>query len=175
MHTLPFAHMKYLVPISLKLFKVATSFDAWIHYDSKPKSLQPHPINDPPQPYAYLTHNHCDSMQLDSNSSSIGFDNHATPTMSGIKGFFEDLGLRSDLGSCGEISGELQIAGVATFILKLQDDDGKDHIMKITNLFYIPGLKRTLVCHQQWAQEVNDHCPLPDGTTMETVYYGIVL
>ncbi len=71
--------------------------------------------------------------------------------MSGIKEFFKDLVLRSDLGSCGGISGGLKIAGVGTFILNVQDDDGKEHNIKILNSFYIPGVKPSLVCPQHWA------------------------
>ena len=176
LHTSTHAHLKCLVPISWKLFKLAASFEAWMRYGAEePKLFHAHPSYHSPQPCAYSTHNHCDSMRFDSDSASIGFDTHASSTMSGIKQFFEDLVLRSDLGSCGGISGGLKIAGVGTFILKLQDDDGKEHVIKIPNSFYIPGLKPSLVCPQHWAQEADDHSPLPDGTIMETFSDRVVL
>ncbi len=152
MHTPAYAHLKCLVPISWRLFKVTASFEAWICYGAEePQLFQSHPINHSPCPCAYSTHNFCDSIRFDSDSSSIGFDTHASSTMSGIKEFFEDLVLRSDLGSCGGIFGGLKIAGVGTFILKLQDDDGKERVIKIPNSFYIPGLKPSLVCPQHWS------------------------
>ncbi len=120
MHMPPLVHLKYLVPISWKLFKVAASFEAWTHYGAEePKLLHLNLSHHPPQPCAYSTHSYCDSMRFDSNSASIGFDTHASSTMSGIKEFVQDLVLRDDLGSCGGISGRLKIAGVGTFLLKL--------------------------------------------------------
>ncbi len=105
-------------------------------------------------------------MQFDSESSSIGFDTHASSTMSGINEFFEDLVLRSDLGSCEGISGGLKIVGVGIFFLKLKDDDGKEHIIKMPNSLYVPDLKPI---------QADDHCPILDGTIMEAFSDCVVL
>ncbi len=78
LHTSSYAHLKCVVPVSWKLFKVAASFEAWIRYGAKEHNLfQPHPTNHSPQPCVYSTHNHFDSMRFDLDSASIGFDTHA--------------------------------------------------------------------------------------------------
>ncbi len=95
--------------------------------------------------------------------------------MLGITIYFEDLVQRDDLGSCDGISSGLKIVGVVTFLLKFQDDDGKEHIIKIPNSFYFHSLKPSLVCPQHWTQEADDHRPFPDGSILETFSDHVVL
>ncbi len=88
--------------------------------------------------------------------------------MSGQLEMFQDLIFWADLGTCGGISGGLEINGLGTFILKLDDDTGRRHTIIISNSLYIPDLKQTLVCPQHWAHEANDYVPEQEGVMMHS-------
>ncbi len=119
-----------------------------------------HPSIPPTTNYiSFDAHAAQEPLTFDSDAVRIGFDTHASTTMSGRLEMFQDLIFRDDLGTCGGISGGLEIKGLGTFILKLDDDNGRRHTITIPNSLYIPDLKQTLVCPQHWAQEANDHVP----------------
>jgi hypothetical protein len=47
----------------------------------------------------------------------------------------------------------LDIAGTGTLVLRVQDDIGKVHTIKIPNSLYLPGLRQCLLSPQHWVQE----------------------
>ncbi len=61
----------------------------------------------------------------------------------------------------------LDIKGIGTFKLKLEDDNGKMQEIKIPNSLFVPDLKRCLLLPQHWMQEVRDNYPMPKGTQVE--------
>ena len=48
--------------------------------------------------------------------------------MSGNKDLFEDLVLK-DLGGCKGVGGELAISGIGTSSIKMDDDNGRTHLI----------------------------------------------
>ncbi len=109
-----------------------------------------------------------ESLTFDSDAVRIGFDTHASTTMSRRLEMFQDLVFQDDLGTCGGISGGLEIKGLGTFILKLDDDSGRQYTILIPNSLYILDLKQTLVCPQHWTQEANDHVPEAEGVVIHS-------
>ncbi len=73
---------------------------------------------------------------FDSDAVWIGFDTYISATMSGQK----DLIFQVGLGTHGGITGSLEIKGLVTFILKLNDDSGRQHTISIPILLYLPDL-----------------------------------
>jgi hypothetical protein len=94
------------------------------------------------------------------DSYPIGIDCVNSPHL------FENLQLKQG-GEVAGINSGLEIKGAGTFKLKVDDDDGKTHKIKIPNSLYLPELKRCLLSPQHWAQEAGDKYPLPRGTRME--------
>jgi hypothetical protein len=65
------------------------------------------------------------------------------------------------------IKGELDIKSTGTFKFHIEDDKGGVHLIKIPNSKYVSDLKVCLLLPHHWAQEANDHYPVPIGTRME--------
>ena len=80
---------------------------------------------------------------------------------------FQELRLTPNHRKVDGIGEGLDIAGTGTLVLRIQDDKGKVHTIKIPNSLYLPGLKMCLLLPQHWAQEAGDNHPLPNGTRME--------
>jgi hypothetical protein len=79
---------------------------------------------------------------------------------------FKDL----QLGDVGEVEGiklGLDIKGMGTFKIKIKDNNGMTHKVKIPNSLCISKLKRCLLSPQHWVQEAKDNYPRPKGTRME--------
>jgi hypothetical protein len=66
---------------------------------------------------------------------------------------FEDLQLIDNAGKVHGIGEGLAIKGKGMFKFSIEDDNGKNHTIKIPNSLYVPGLKQCLLSPQHWAQE----------------------
>ena len=84
------------------------------------------------------------AVRFDSDSFSIGIDNHASRCMANDTHLFENLHLTDNAGEVNGIGGGLAIKGKGTFKFSLEDDNGKIHTIKIPNSLYLPGLKQCL-------------------------------
>jgi hypothetical protein len=92
-------------------------------------------------------------MHFDSDSIWIGVDNHASFCMANSPHLFEDLRLTEQGTQVQGISEGLQVKGTGTFVMRINDDDGKTHVIKIPNSLYLPKLGGCLLSPQHWAQE----------------------
>jgi hypothetical protein len=66
---------------------------------------------------------------------------------------FTDLKLVPQGKQVEGIGAGLAIEGVGTYVMRIQDDNGKLHEIKIPNSLFLPKLKRCLLSPQHWAQE----------------------
>jgi hypothetical protein len=96
------------------------------------------------------------AVRFDSDSFSIGIDNHVSRCMANAPHLFEDIQLTDDGGEVKGIGNGLAIGGKGTFKFSLEDDQGKIHTIKFSNSLYLPGLKQCLLSPQHWAQEAGD-------------------
>jgi hypothetical protein len=106
------------------------------------------------------------TVRFDLDSYLIGIDCHASHCMVKSPHLIKNLQLKQG-GEVPGINSGLEIKGIGTFKLKVDDDDGKTHEIKIPNSLYLPDLKRCLLSPQHCAQEAGDNYPLPRGTWME--------
>jgi hypothetical protein len=105
-------------------------------------------------------------IHFDTNSFVIGVDTFASITLCNHPDQFEDLKKHDNMEVEG-IQGGLSIKGMGTFKFHIKDDEGGVHLIKICNSKYVPDLKVCLSPHH-WAQEANDHNPVPKGTKLDT-------
>ena len=92
-------------------------------------------------------------VSFDSDSFRIGVDNHASFSMANSPHLFQDLRLIEQGTQVHGIGTGLQVKGTGTFVMRINDDDGKTHVIKIPNSLYLPNLKGCLLSPQHWAQE----------------------
>jgi len=92
------------------------------------------------------------AVRFDSDSFSIEIDNHASRCMVNASHLFEDLHLINNVGEVKGIDNGLAIKGQGTFVFLLEDDNEKNHTIKIPNSLYLPGLKQCLLAPQHWVQ-----------------------
>ena len=92
-------------------------------------------------------------LRFDSDSFQIGVDNHASFCMANSPHLFEDLTLVDQGKQVNGIGAGLAIKGTGTFVMRIEDDEGKVHTIKIPNSLYLPNLKSCLLSPQHWAQE----------------------
>jgi hypothetical protein len=88
------------------------------------------------------------AVRCDSDSVSIGNDNHASRCMANAPHLFEDLHLIDNAGEVNGIGDGLEIKGKGTFKFYIEDDNGKIHTIKIPNSLYLPDLKQCLLSPQ---------------------------
>jgi hypothetical protein len=62
-----------------------------------------------------------------------------------------------------------------TFLLRIEDDEGKTHEVLLPKLFYVPQATTRLLSPQHWAQVAEDNSPSPRGTWCATYGDSIVL
>ena len=89
--------------------------------------------------------------RFDTDSFPIGVDSLCSITMSPVKDCFQDLRYFKEF--VGGIVGGLPAKGVGTFCFKIEDDTGRVHTIKLPNSLFVPGLPKTLLCPQHWAQK----------------------
>jgi hypothetical protein len=66
---------------------------------------------------------------------------------------FEDLKLIDQGKQVNGIGAGLEIQGTGTFVMRIEDDDGGTHTIKIPNSLYLPALRQCLLSPKHWAQE----------------------
>jgi hypothetical protein len=108
-----------------------------------------------------------DNVRFDSDSFTVGINNHASHCMGNDKCIFKNLVLACTAQQVGGISKGLAIEGKGTLVVMINDNNGKPHRIKIPNSLYLPGLRMYLLLPQHWAQEARDNYPRPNGTRME--------
>ena len=96
------------------------------------------------------------AVRFNSDSFSIGIDNHASRCMANAPHLFEDIHLINNVGEINGIGDGLAIKGNGMFVFSLEDNNGKFHTIKIPNSLYLPGLRQCLQSPQHWAQEAGD-------------------
>ena len=140
----------YLVPALVAAFKVGCCVENKLRRFLRPiqraprfLALQGAYLDDP-------------AVRFDSDSFFIGIDNHASRCMANAPHLFENLQLIDNAGEVHGIGEGLAIKGKGTFKFSIEDDDGKNHTIKIPNSLYLPGLKQCLLSPQHWAQEAGD-------------------
>jgi len=90
------------------------------------------------------------AVRFNSDSFSIGIDNHASRCMANAPHLFEDLHLINYAGEVNGIGDGLAIKGKGTFKFSIKDDNGTIHTIKIPYSLYC------ILSPQHWAQEAGD-------------------
>jgi hypothetical protein len=85
------------------------------------------------------------AVRFNSDSFSIGINNHASRCMANAPHLFENLHLTNNAGEVNGIGEGLAIKGKGTFKFLLKDNNRKTHTIKIPNSLYLPGLKQCLL------------------------------
>ncbi len=65
--------------------------------------------------------------------------------MANVPHLFEDLRLTPNHKKVDGIGEGLEVKGTGTFVLRIQDDDGKMHTIRIPNSLYLPNLRQCLL------------------------------
>ena len=101
-------------------------------------------------------------MHFDSDSYTIGVNNHCLATISPNKDHFKNIKLKQ-IGKCTGNGTGWTIAGKGTFHINIEEDDGGGiHKVEIPNSLYFSSLCMVLLSPQHWAQQAKD----PMGTSM---------
>ena len=139
----------YLIPALVTSYRVGCCVEAFIRRLGR--LVRPSPrytalkseAGPPDDPY----------LSFDSDSFRIGVDNHASVCMANSPHLFEDLELTDQGKQVDGIGAGLEIRGKGTFVMRIEDDDGGTHTIKIPNSLYLPALRQCLLSPQHWAQE----------------------
>jgi hypothetical protein len=62
------------------------------------------------------------------------------------------------------VNGELTALKIGTICWKIQDDQGRTHVLTLPNSYYAPSSPYRLLSPQHWAQTAKDYSPSPRGT-----------
>ena len=111
---------------------------------------------------------------FDSDSFKIGVDNHSSFSLSNCRDHFVGPITPLNANLLG-INGVSAIKGRGTICWTIEDDDGVPHTITLHNALYVPSSPVCLLSPQHWAQVVNDHYPLQEGTWCATYSKSVVL
>jgi Reverse transcriptase (RNA-dependent DNA polymerase) len=105
---------------------------------------------------------------LDSDSRPLGIDNRATAFISGDINDFE-VGHLRNTDQVVRGFGGTTVRGVkrGTAIIRLEDDTGRVHIIRLRNSYYVPGSKDRLFSPQHFAQEMKRQKKGPASETTD--------
>ena len=105
-----------------------------------------------------------DTCKFDTDSKSLGIDNHASKCMSNDEKYFiTAITLLANMRVKGTV-GFLKVIDKGTVKWKIENDEGKYHDIIIKNTLYIPGLSSCLLYPQQWYKQAKDDFPRKRGT-----------
>ena len=89
--------------------------------------------------------------RFDTDSFTLGVDNHASACISNAKEHFKDL--RRWKGSNLKGVGTTPITGIGTLIWNISDDSGKVHQLRIPNSLLLPTISKCLLSPQHLAKD----------------------
>ncbi len=139
----------HLFPLAAAIFRVGCRMEIFIR--------RIRCLGRPPPRFTALnsvqTHADESYLRFDSDSYTIGVDNHASRYMANSPHLFTDLKLVPQGKQVKGIGTGLEIEGVGTYVMRLQGNKGKLHKIKIPNSLFLPKLRRCLLSPQHWAQE----------------------
>ena len=90
----------------------------------------------------------------DSDSFTIGLDNHASFSMSNDKRHFVGTIRQYRTSTVKGVGGSLPIKGIGTVKWKITDDNGRQHAFEISGTLYVPGLRNSMLSPQHWAAQM---------------------
>ena len=94
--------------------------------------------------------------QFDSNSFLIGIDNHATKMISNDKSHFIGPIRPTNIGVKGFGNNMVKASGKGTVKWKIEDDEGKVHVITIHNALYIPQSSLCILCPHFFPPEIGN-------------------
>ena len=105
-------------------------------------------------------------LHLDSDSFTIGIDNHASRCISNnINHFLNPLSTNARLSRIRGIGNHmLEVKGEGTVQWPVEDDNGYKHNLRIDNVLYVPEAPICLLSPQHWSQQAQDNSPKRHGT-----------
>ena len=89
---------------------------------------------------------------FDSDSFTIGFDNHASKTISNQSSHFISKFFPLTHQHIKGIRGQIAIKGQGTVRWKIEGDKGMVHTLEINDTLYIPKSQISILCPQHWYQ-----------------------
>ena len=89
-----------------------------------------------------------------SDSFDIGIDTHASYTMSNDRRHFIGPIRPTRASIVIGVNGSLPIKGTGTVKWSITDDRGKNHIFRIPDTLYVPGIKTSMLSPQHWAKQM---------------------
>ena len=87
---------------------------------------------------------------MDSDSFTIGIDNHTSTTISNISSHFVGKITLVKGKMVKGFGGVIQFKGEGGIVWKLEDDNGIVHTIKIKKALYVPESPPCLLSPQQW-------------------------
>jgi hypothetical protein len=87
-------------------------------------------------------------IHFDMDSYTIGVENHALGCMANAPHLFEDLEVAPQCQHVSGIAAGIEIRGMGIYIMRLQDNQGKMHAIKIPNSLYLPELRQCILLPQ---------------------------
>ena len=101
---------------------------------------------------------------MDSESFTIGIDNHASTRISNqLSNFIKTITPVKGKLVKG-FGGVVQLKGEGTIVLRIEDDDRIVHPIKTKKALYVHEAMSYLLSQQDQAQQANNNYPNPDGT-----------
>ena len=120
---------------------------------------------------------HCkpQKFSVDSDSFTIGIDNHASTKISNWSSHFIGTMTPVKGKKFKGFGGVVQVKGEGAIVWKIEDDDGIVHPIKIKKALCVPETLSFLLVPQQWEQQDNENYPKPDGTWCTTKAHHCIL
>jgi hypothetical protein len=124
--------------------------------------------------YAMVTHR---NMCFDTDSYPIKIENCCTQSITSYKTNFVPNTIRAvhDKQVRGFGDHTTKITHQSTVRWSILDNSGQQHDIIIPNTYYVLKCNIRILSPQHWAQEMQDHTPLPDGTQCITYHTRVVL
>ena len=104
--------------------------------------------------------------RFDSDFFLVGVDNHASKCMSKNRKHFVSFDPMKNQTVKG-VGGVIRVLGRGTLRWRVEDCDGRIHVLGIKGALYVPNLPMCLVCPHHWSQQANDNFPTGHGTWCE--------
>ena len=106
-------------------------------------------------------------VRFDTDSIPVGADVCASATVCPHKHMFTDLEPVDGMTLKG-VGGRIHVAAKGTLHLTFEDDKGETQCFQIADSYYVPDLKMTLLCPQQWAKQREQEFGMDDGAQFVT-------